>query len=314
MKAWRLERLGGALTLADVPIPEVRPGSVLVRIQAAPLLSYLQQYLEGKLRSYSSPSGAFTPGTNGVGIIESVGRDVWELKPRQRVVFSPHFVSAENVDDPPHVLIGLTALGARSAALQEDWRDGSLAEYALAPVSTITPAENLQAFDSAQLAVLNRFIVPFGGLLRGRLAAGETLLVNGATGAYGTAAVLLGIAMGAAQVIAVGRSEASLDALVRAAGHRVKPVRLGGDIATDTTALRSAAGGGVDIAFDMVGQAGDANATLASLGSLHRGARLVLMGSMTVPLPLSYSDIIRNDWEIIGQFMYPSGAAQTLSD
>jgi alcohol dehydrogenase len=42
-----------------------------------------------------------------------------------------------------------------------------------------------------------RFIVPFGGLLRGRLAAGETLLVNGATGAFGTAAVLLGVAMGA---------------------------------------------------------------------------------------------------------------------
>jgi alcohol dehydrogenase len=36
------------------------------------------------------------------------------------------------------------------------------------------------------------------------------------------------------------------------------------------------------------------------------------MGSMTVPLQLSYSDIMRNDWEIIGQFMYPAGAYRRL--
>jgi alcohol dehydrogenase len=36
------------------------------------------------------------------------------------------------------------------------------------------------------------------------------------------------------------------------------------------------------------------------------------MGSMTVPLSLSYSEIMRNDWEIIGQFMYPSGAYRRL--
>ncbi len=68
------------------------------------------------------------------------------------------------------------------------------------------------------------------------------------------------------------------------------------------------------MAFDMVGRAGDANATLAALGSLRRGGRLVLMGSMTTPLPLSYSDIMRNDWEIIGQFMYPAGAYRRLLD
>ena len=32
MKAWRLERLGGELSLKDVPMPEVRPGSAMVRI------------------------------------------------------------------------------------------------------------------------------------------------------------------------------------------------------------------------------------------------------------------------------------------
>jgi alcohol dehydrogenase len=134
------------------------------------------------------------------------------------------------------------------------------------------------------------------------------LVVNGATGAYGTAAVLLGVAMGAAHVIAAGRSATALEGVRRAGGQRVTPVRLTGDVQTDAAALRAAANGGAQMAFDMVGQARDANATLAALNSLQRGGRLVLMGSMTTPLPLSYSDIMRNGWEIIGQFMYPAGA------
>jgi alcohol dehydrogenase len=312
MKAWRLERLGGALTLEDVPVPEVRPGTVLMRIEASPLLSYLKQYVDGKLTFYNAPTGTFTPGTNGVGVIEAVGRDVWHLKRGQRVVFSPHLVAAENVGDPAQILIGLTAFGPGSAAVQSDWRDGSLAEFALAPVSTITPADGLDHIAAAQLAVLNRAIVPFGGLLRGRLAAGETLVVNGATGAYGTAAVLLGVAMGAGRVIAAGRNATALDEVASVSGHRVIAVKLSGDIHADAASLRAAADGGADLAFDMVGQAGDANATLAALNSLRRGGRLVLMGSMTTPLPLSYSDVMRNNWEVIGQFMYPATAYRLL--
>jgi alcohol dehydrogenase len=228
------------------------------------------------------------------------------------VVFSPHFVAGENIDDPAQILIGLTAFGTSSTTVQADWRDGSLAEFALAPVSTITPAEGLESMSGAQLAVLNRAIVPYGGLLRGRLAAGETLVVNGATGAYGTAAVLLGVAMGAARVIAAGRNVAALERLVHAAGRRVLPVQLTGCVGADSISLRSASNGGAEIAFDMVGQAGDANATLAALNSLRRNGRLVLMGSMTAPLPLSYSDVMRNNWQIIGQFMYPAGAYRSL--
>jgi alcohol dehydrogenase len=315
MKAWQLDGLGGKLTFEEVPVPETRPGSVLVRIQASPLLSYLKDYIEGRLTFYSPPPGKFIPGTNGVGVIEKVGCDVWHLQPGQRVVFSPHFVTAENVTNPAQILIGLTAFGEGSTAVQADWRDGSLAEYALAPITTITPADGLEAIDAAQLAVLNRFIVPFGGILRGRLAAGETLVVNGASGAYGSAAVLLGIAMGAARVIAVGRNQPALEAVAKAGGVRVIPLHLTGDVARDAAAIRKAAADRpADMAFDMVGQANDARATLASLHSLRRGGRLVLMGSMTAPLQLSYSDIMRNDWEIIGQFMYPAGAYRRLLD
>lgn len=113
------------------------------------------------------------------------------------MVLSPHFVAGENVEDPAQILLGLTAMGAGTAAMQADWRDGTLAEFALAPAAIVTPAEGLDTVAAAQLAVLNRAIVPYGGLLRGRLAAGETLIINGATGAYGTVAVLVGLALGA---------------------------------------------------------------------------------------------------------------------
>ena len=42
-----------------MPVPEPRPHSVLVRIEAVPLLSYLKRYIEGKLAFYSPPPGNF---------------------------------------------------------------------------------------------------------------------------------------------------------------------------------------------------------------------------------------------------------------
>ncbi len=313
MKAWRLDRLGGNLTLKEIPTPQPRAGSVLVRIEASALMSYLKPYVEGKLPFYNPPTQEFTIGTNGVGIVEAVGRDVWSLHPGQRVLLSSHFVARENVGEPPQVLIGLTA-GVGAEAVLADWPDGTLADYALMPVETVTPADGLDHLDASSLVAVSRCIIPFGGLLRGRLAAGETLVVTGATGAYGTAAVLLGVSMGAARVVAAGRNRKVLDAVAEAGGPRVWPVALVGDVEADAAALRAAAGGGAHIAFDMVGSAGDPNATLAALHSLRRGGRLVLMGSMTTPLPVPYTLLMLNNWEILGQFMYPANVYRRLLD
>lgn len=134
----------------------------------------------------------------------------------------------------------------------------------------------------------------------------------GATGAYGTAAVLLAVAMGAARVLAVGRNAAALDALANAGRGRVTPVAVTGESAADVDLIRAAAHGGADMAFDMVGGARDANMTLAALRDLVPGGRLVLMGSMAVPLPLPYSEVMLNNWEILGQFMYPRAAYRRL--
>jgi alcohol dehydrogenase len=270
-------------------------------------LSYLKSYVEGRLPAYNPPRGPFTIGTNGVGVVETVGRDVWHLKPGQRVMLSSHFVARDNVQDPAQILIGLTA-GVGADAVIADWPDGTLAEFALVPVESVTPADGLDHIDTTQLAAISRFVVPFGGLLRGRLSVGETLVVTGATGTFGTAAVLLGAAMGAARIVAAGRNGAKLEAISRIGGPRVSTVVLTGDVSADARALREAAGGGAQMAFDMVGQAKDPKATLAALHSLRQGGRLVLMGSMTAELPIPYTTLMLNSWELLGQFMYPADA------
>ena len=153
MKAWLLDRLGGTLKLDDVPIPEPRPGGVIVKIEASALMSYLKSYVEGRLPIYSPPEGWFTPGGNAIGIVHEVGPEVYHLKPGQRVVVSSHVVADENVPEPAQFLLGITA-GPAGKSLQADWRDGTLAEYALAPKASVTAIDGLGAIDPVQLAVL----------------------------------------------------------------------------------------------------------------------------------------------------------------
>jgi alcohol dehydrogenase len=312
MKAWLLDRLGGTLKLEDAPIPEPRPGSVIVKVEASALMSYLKSYVEGRLPIYSPPEGWFTPGGNAVGIVHEVGPAVYHLKPGQRVMVSSHVMADENVAEPAQFLLGITAADPGGKALQADWRDGTLAEYARLPKASATAIEGFDAIDPAQLAVLPRFAVPYGGLIRARLTAGETIIVTGATGAYGNAAVLLAVALGAARVVAAGRNTSKLDALQRAGGPRVATVALSGDVQADAESLRAAAGGGAQAALDIVGNAQDPSATLAALRALRRGGRLALMGSMGVTLPIPYLDVMLNNIEIIGQFMYPRDVFRRL--
>ncbi|MHA7679618.1 zinc-binding dehydrogenase [Cupriavidus sp. PET2-C1] len=305
MKAWMLDQPGQALALRDVPAPQPRAGAVVVRMEAVPLLSYTRAYLQGAL-PYAYPPGPFSPGTNGIGRIAAVGEGVQSLQVGQRVAVNPLWRSSEAGPEPEQALIGLTGISAGSAAMLAAFPHGTLRELAEMPASTLIPLRGLDHLSSARLAALAKFVVPFGGLRRGRLQAGETVAINGASGYFGSAAVMAALAMGAARVVALGRRAASLERLAALGGGRVTPVILHGEADADAEAIRAAAGGRLDLAFDMVGQASDASATLAALKSLRRGGRLVLMGSMTVPLPIPYGEMLRNNWELIGHFMYES--------
>jgi alcohol dehydrogenase len=281
-------------------------------MEAAPLLSYPPEYAAGQLL-YWYPEGTFTPGTNGVGVVEEVGSDVYHFVPGQRVFVHPHLVTAETVAEPAQILIGLTQISPDSGPMLGAWGDGTLSRHIRMPASVVAPLDGIEGQSTEQLASLGKFGVPLGGLLRGRLVAGETLVVNGATGYFGSAAVLLGLALGAEQVIAVGRSADILLRIKAAGGPRVSTVILKGDAEADAKAIKDAAGGrGAHLALDQVGRASDPASTLAALKSLERGGRLVLMGSMTSPLPIAYGELMANDWEVIGNFMYRPGDFRTL--
>ncbi|HZZ05716.1 zinc-binding alcohol dehydrogenase family protein [Paraburkholderia sp.] len=303
MKAWMLDQPGKPLALRDVTQPQPRRNAVLVRMEAVPLLSYTRNYVEGKL-PYAYPPGPFSPGTNGVGRIVAVGEGVVAFRAGQRVAVNPYWIADETVREPAQALLGLTGISADSGVLLAEFSHGTLRELAEFPAATLIALDGLDEIDAARLAVLAKFAVPFGGLRRGRLSAGETVVVNGASGYFGSAAVLAALALGASKVVALGRRLEPLQALVEQGRGRVVPVVLTGDAAQDTAAIRAASGGGADLAFDMVGQAADANATLAALRSLRRGGRLVLMGSMQVDLPIPYGEMLLNNWELIGHFMY----------
>jgi alcohol dehydrogenase len=303
MKAWMLDQPGKPLALRDEPTPQPRRGAVLVKMEAVPLLSYTRAYIEGKL-PYAFPPGPFTPGTNGVGRIAAVGEGVFGLRPGQRVAVHPYWTADEAVAEPEQILVGLTGISAGSAPMLADFPHGTLREFAEFPASSVLPLDGLDDVPSTRLAALGKFSVPFGGLRRGRLAAGETVVVNGATGYFGSAAVIAALALGARRVVALGRRAGPLAKLAELGGGRVMPVVLTGDVIRDVAAIREAAGGGADLAFDMVGHAREPNATLAALRSLRRNGRLVLMGSMDVDLPIPYGEMLLNNWELIGNFMY----------
>ena len=77
MRAWRVDRPGEpseVLSLTDVPVPEPGPGQIRVRVTAAGI--GLPDVLMCRHTYPLTPSGAFTPGQEGTGVVSAVGPDV----------------------------------------------------------------------------------------------------------------------------------------------------------------------------------------------------------------------------------------------
>jgi alcohol dehydrogenase len=177
----------------------------------------------------------------------------------------------------------------------------------------VTPLIGLDGKPATELIGLAKLIVPFGGLQRSGLRGGDTIIVNGATGYFGSGAVMLAAAMGAARVVAVGRNAAALESLRAAFGPCVVPAAVTGEADKDFELIRSAVGGTADVALDLLGSANSTSTTRSTLRALKRGGRLVVMGSAEAPLEVSFRELLANDWEIVGQFMYERHAPAQLA-
>jgi putative PIG3 family NAD(P)H quinone oxidoreductase len=223
-----------ALTLVERPRPAPKPGEILVKVAAA---GVNRPDVLQRRGLYPPPPGApETLGLEIAGVVEAIGEGAPRWRPGDRVT----------------ALLG----------------GGGYADYAVVDARHALPVP--QGLDLVQAAALPEtvFTVFTNVFERGRLKAGETLLLHGATSGIGVTAIQMARAAGA-RVIATSRGQAKAD----------KARELGADIALDSAAgdwvAQVKAAGGADVVLDMVG--GDF--TAKNLDCLNLEGRLVLIAT-----------------------------------
>ncbi|WP_186250752.1 alcohol dehydrogenase catalytic domain-containing protein [Burkholderia gladioli] len=314
MKAAVLESFGKPLTVTTAPVPAIGTGEVLVEVVAAPILSYANEVFSGA-RKYLLPTPVI-PGCGAIGRVRETGPDATRLKPGDWVFCDPTVRSRDDALMPDIVLQGWSARGEGGQALQKFHRDGGFAECIRVPTENAIRIGDIDPAEAGRWCALNTLLIAYGGLLAMDLKAGETLLVSGATGNFGSASVLTALAMGARQVIAPGRNEAVLADLKCRFGPRVVPVRLSGNEARDIALIQAAAGAPIDAVLDFLPPSADAAVARTAIMTVRPYGRAVLMGGVGMlggnDLALPYPWIMRNLITIKGQWMYEPEAVQTM--
>jgi NADPH2:quinone reductase len=168
---------------------------------------------------------------------------------------------------------------------------GGFAEVVSAPDFLTFPLADELSFAQGAGLILNYHTAYFSLVTRGRLAAGETVLVHGAAGGVGTASLQVAKGLGA-RTVAVVSSDAK-EAVAREAGAD-EVVRSDGAWKDEAKEL---SGGGVDLVIDPVG--GDRFTD--SLRSLAEGGRLVVVGFTGGSIPeVRVNRLLLNNTEVIG--------------
>ena len=244
MRAILCKELGPANTLVidDIPSPEPGKGQVKVRVKAAGLNFPDTLIIEGKYQI--KPELPFSPGGEMAGEVLAVGEGVQRFKPGQRVM-------------------GLTGYGA-------------FAEEILVPENQLIPVpDGMNDHTAAAFSMV--YGTSYHALKqRANIQPGETLLVLGASGGVGLAAVELGKAMGAT-VIACASSEEKLavakeagaDDLINYAEEDLKD------------ALKQRYPKGVDVIYDPLGD----KFTEAAIRNMAWNGRLLIVGFAAGDIP-----------------------------
>lgn len=310
MKAAVLKKLGSPLVVEEVADPVLGTGEVIVDVAAADVLAYASDVFSGK-RQYVLEL-PIVPGSGGVGRVRAVGPDATRLAVGDWVLIDPTVRSRDDAVSPDIILQGLTAGSPEALRLQRFYHDGALAGQVRVPTESAVPIGDIDPADAGRWVAVGKLLVPYGGLLAGRLLAGETLLINGATGPFGSGGVAVGVAMGAARIVATGRNEQSLADLVRRFGERVRPVKMSGDEEEDRRQMQRAAGGPIDIVLDLLPPEASPSWARAAVLAVRPYGRAVLMGGIRQDVSLPYVWIMRHGIEVRGQWMYPREAARQM--
>ena len=273
MKAIRISEFGPPEVMKYEVVDDVKPaaGQVRVKIMAAgvnPVEAYIRSGAYAR-----KPTLPYTPGSDGAGIVEAVGEGIVSVKTGDRVYTSG----------------SVTGTYADSAVC---------AEHHVHPLP-----ENVSFQEGAALGV------PYGTAYRALFQRAhalpdETVLVHGATGGVGIAAVQLALAAGLT-VIATGGSQRGRALLaVQRATHVLDHTLLGYlDTIKSLTQDR-----GVDIVLEML-----ANVNLAKdLEALAKNGRVVVIGSRG-PVVINPRDLMARDSAILGMTLFNAGDTDLAS-
>jgi NADPH:quinone reductase len=264
MRAVQIVDLSGpesALRVVDLPEPEpshmLTPGSgVVVEVHAAGVS--FPELLQTRGQYQLQPDLPFVPGGEAGGVVTSAP-EATPVRPGDRVAAFPFL--------------------------------GAWAETAVAPEFAVFKLPDELDFAQGAALILNYHTAYFCLKLRGRLTDGETVLVHGAAGGVGTAALQVAKGLGARTIGVVSSAE---KASVATAAGADEVVRSDGPWKDEAKEL---SGGGVDVVFDPVG--GDRFTD--SIRSLREGGRVVVVGFAGGAIPqVKVNRLLLSNTEVVG--------------
>lgn len=216
MKAMLMRAWGDPSQLEYVEVERPAPAPDEIRLDVRAIGCNLPDILMVQGKYQRRPSLPFVPGWEAAGVVESVGRDVKDLAPGDRVFALP----------------GL----------------GAYAESVCVPAEQVYRMPDQMGFEQGASFGL-AYLTSHAALVhRARLRAGETLLVHGAAGGVGLSAVQIGKAAGARVIACAGSAEKR--EVVRAAGADVTLDPAGDWVEAVKAETRRA---GADVIYDPVG-------------------------------------------------------------
>lgn len=245
----------GAAALEDCPLPQPGPGEVRVALKAAALNHRELWIAKGQYPSMQLPA---TLGADGAGTIDAVGDGIDPARIGEAVVLYPGIGWGED-ERYPAPTFGLLGMPG----------PGTIAQSICVSSAHALPKPEGLSFSAAAALPLGALTAWRGLFTKGKLAAGETLLVTGAGGGVATLAIALGVAAGARVFVTSGSGDTieAVTALGAKGGVNYRDERWGKALA--------AMSGGIDVVFDGAPTGGYPDYGRA----LNMGARVVIYGS-----------------------------------
>jgi NADPH:quinone reductase-like Zn-dependent oxidoreductase len=257
------------LNVEEIATPQPGPGEVQVKLAAAALNRldlWVREGWPGLKLAYPH-----IPGADGAGEVAALGEGVSDLDIGQRVVINSN-LSCGRCE---HCLGGRDNQCLAWNLLGETMR-GTYAEYVVVPATNLLPLPEHVSFGEAAAAGLVFHTAWHMLITRGRLRAGESVLVVGASGGVNTAAIQIARLSGA-QVIAVGANARRLELAQRLGADQLIDRSQTEDWSKAVYQLTQRRG--VDVVIDNVG----AGSMPLSLRAVRKGGRILTVGNSGGP-------------------------------